>query len=117
MGTANAQGHAGGDVAGEAIATVLRAEAQARDSIVQAQLEAARVAEGARTAARALAERSERRLRGIVAAFERRRATRVAEIDAEAAAIARPHVLSGEELRRLDAAVSALARELTGVPP
>jgi hypothetical protein len=117
MATTHAPPRGAGDPAGEAIATVLRAEAQARASIVQAQADAAQAAEAARASARSLADRTDRRIRRVVSAFERERAARVAAIDAEAAAIARPHALTGEERSALESAVRAIARDLTGGPP
>lgn len=98
----------------DAIATVLRAEREARQAIEGAQVEATHVAEGARADARRVAERTERRIRAVVAAFERELADRLAEIDAEAALIARPHVLAADEIAALDRAVRTIAQELTG---
>jgi hypothetical protein len=105
------------DLAEEAIAAVLRAEREARQSIERAQIEAGQVAERARSSARNVAERTERRIRSVVIAFERELAGRLAEIDAEATAIARPHELTTDELAALDRAVHALARALTGAQP
>jgi hypothetical protein len=102
------------DPAVDAIGRVLHAEQQARVAIAQAQAEAGHVTERARAAARALNDRTERRMRRIVAAFEAASAARLAEIAAEAAAVARPHVLDGDELAALDSAVRALAARLTG---
>lgn len=96
---------------------MLRAEAQARESIVQAGLDAAHIAEAARAGARVLADRTERRIRRVVTAFELDRAARVAAIDAEAAAIADPHVLTDDERAALASAVHEIARELTGGQP
>jgi vacuolar-type H+-ATPase subunit H len=105
------------DDADQAIGTVLRAEADARESIARCQAESTHIAEAARAQARALAERTERRIRAVVAAFERERAARLAEIDAEASAIHQPQVLAADALAALEQAVQALARELTGGPP
>jgi vacuolar-type H+-ATPase subunit H len=107
----------GNDPAEKAIATVLGAERDARASIERAQAEAEQIAEAARGAARAQTERTERRIRSVVGAFERELAVRIAEIDAAAAAIARPHELGDAELAALGRAVDALARSLTGVRP
>lgn len=106
-----------GQSADEAIATVLRAETDARAAITRAHAEAAHIAEAARAQARALAERTERRIRRVTAAFEQERAERLAELGAEAAAVAVSQVLTPDELARLDRAVHALARELTGGAP
>lgn len=105
------------DGADQAIATVLRAEAEAREAIARSQAESAHIAEAARAQARILAERTERRIRAVVAAFERERAQRLADIDAEAITIARPQVLTADALAALERAVQALARELTGGRP
>lgn len=105
------------DPAEEAMATVLRAERAARTTIEHARLEADQMAETARSSARAVAERTERRIRSVVGAFERELAQRLAEIEAEAAAIAQPHHLSADELSALERAVRALAQELTGARP
>lgn len=105
------------DPAEEAIATVLRAEREARKTVERAQVEAGHLAENARASARSVAERTERRIRAVVDAFERELADRLAEIDAEAARIAKPHELTATELGALERAVSAVARELTGARP
>lgn len=117
MANPNVPSHATDGGADQAIATVLRAETEAREAIARSQAESAHVAEAARAQARVLAERTERRIRAVVAAFERERAQRLGEIDAEAAAVARPQVLTADELAALERAVQALARELTGGPP
>jgi hypothetical protein len=117
MVTAQAPRQAIGESADEAIATVLRAEVEAREAILQSQFEAGHIAEAARADTRALHERTERRIRTLVAAFERERAARVTALDAQAAAAARPHVPSADELAALAQAVRALARELTGGAP
>jgi hypothetical protein len=106
-----------GDPTEAAIAKVLRAEREARQSIASAQLDAQAIAEQARASARALAERTERRIRSVVGAFENELSDRLADIDADAARIATPHVLSDSELGALGLAVTALARELTGARP
>ncbi len=106
-----------GDPTEAAIAKVLRAEREARESIANAQLDAQGIAEQARASARALAERTERRIRAVVGAFDSELSDRLAEIVADAARMATPHVLSDSELGALGRAVTALARELTGAPP
>ena len=117
MATTHVQARAAGDPAGHAIATVLRAESQARESIAHAQQDAARMAEAARSSARELGERTERRIRGIVSAFERERAAKVAAIDAQALEMTHPHLLTDDEREAIDSAVRALARQLTGGQP
>ena len=98
-----------------AIARVLHAEADAVQAIEQARQQTLHIADAARVGARAVAERTERRIRAVVAAFERQLAERLAEIDAEAVAIARPHEPTADELAALGRAVGALAQELAGV--
>lgn len=105
------------DLADEAIATVLRAERDARQGVDRAQAEAGLIAETARADARAVADRTERRIRAVVGAFESELARRLDEIDAEAARMATPHALSVAELGALHRAVGALARELIGARP
>lgn len=118
MSTLNAPDRpAAGNTAEDAIATVLRAEREAREAIERTQVEATHVAERARADARSISERTERRIRAVVAAFEHELADRLAGLDAEAALIARPHALDANELAALDRAVSAIARELTGARP
>lgn len=104
------------DAADAAIARVLAAEREARESVDRARLEVNRIAEDARLADRALAERTERRIRAVVAAFERERAERLAEIEAEVEQLARPRPLLADELASLQRAVRALARELIEAP-
>jgi vacuolar-type H+-ATPase subunit H len=105
------------DPAEEAMASVLRAEREAREAIERTQVEARQMAEAARSRARSVAERTERRIRAVVGAFKRELAQRLAEIDAEAAAIAQPHELSADEMSTLERAVRAMAQELTGARP
>jgi vacuolar-type H+-ATPase subunit H len=113
----NAPGTPLNDSAEDAMATVLRAEREARETIERSKVEASQLAEASRSGARSLAERTERRIRAAVSAFERELAQRLGEIDAEAALIAAPHALSAGELSALDHAVRTLARELTGARP
>jgi hypothetical protein len=117
MKTSNATERRVDDPAEEAIATVLRAERDARGAVARSQVEAAGIAESARAAARGTADRTERRIRAVVGAFERELAGRLAEIDAEAARVALPHALTAAERHALDRTVSALARELIGAQP
>jgi outer membrane protein TolC len=105
------------DPADAAIARVLQAERDARESIEHAHRQAESIAEDARAAARAVAERTERRIRGVVGAFEHDLTRRLAVIDAEAARMATPHVLGEAELHALDGAVQTLARRLAGAEP
>jgi F0F1-type ATP synthase membrane subunit b/b' len=105
------------DPAEAAIARVLQAEREARESIEQAHRQAEQIAESARASARAVAERTERRIRAVVGAFEQELSRRLALIDGEAARMATPHVPGEAELRMLDSAVHTLAAQLTGAAP
>ena len=105
------------DPAEVAIAMALRAEREAGQDIERTRTEAGRMAEDARASARLVGERTERRIRAVVDAFERELAERLAEIDAEAALIAKPHALTPGEMATLNRAVRVLAHELTGVRP
>jgi hypothetical protein len=113
----NAPTRAVSDPAEAAIASVLRAEREARDAIEHTQLEAQHIAEQSRSSARALAERTERRIRSIVGAFEQQLSRQLADIDAEAARMTTPHVLGEAELAALHHAVRKLARQLIGAAP
>ncbi len=104
-------------VADEAIARVLRAEAEAVQSVQQARAETLRMAERARAEARATAERTERRIRAAVGVFERDLAERLAEIESEASRLDAPAPLDADEQADLQRAVARLARELVGVAP
>ena len=98
-----------------AIARVLAAESQARQSIAAAEAEVVHIAEAARAAARAAAERAERRVRHVVECFERDTAAQLALIDAESAALdQRPADVAGDTAA-LQAAVATLVRRLIGV--
>ena len=108
---------AAGEAAEQAIASVLKAEQEARQAIDAARAEAAVQAEAARTRARALTERTERRIRAVTGAFERELGARLATIDTQAQAAARPHQLTDEERAALRRAVARLAQELIGAAP
>jgi vacuolar-type H+-ATPase subunit H len=113
----NAPTRSTSDPADLAIARVLQAERDARESIERARREAESIAEGARAAARAVAERTEGRIRGVVEVFAQDLTRRLAAIDAEAARMATPHFLGAAELRALDGAVRTLALGLAGLAP
>ena len=117
MSKMHASQHEGSDAVESAIAEVLRAERDAALAIEAARSEAGHRAEAARAAARALADRTERRIRAVVGAFERELAARLARIDADGAAVARPHLLNAEEHAELQRAVARLARQLIGGAP
>lgn len=113
----NAPERRANDQAEDAIAMALRAEREAGQEIERTRIEAGRIAEDARARVRSVGERTERRIRAVVAAFEGELAERLAEIDAEAASIAKPHELTADEMAALKLAVRVLAQELTGVRP
>ena len=97
----------------EAIARVIAAERDARESIAQAQSRAAALVEDARAVVRALEARTERRIGAVRAAFERRTRAAVAALDGEAAALGAEPALSNADLAEVERAVTALAAALT----
>ena len=97
-----------------AIARVLEAERAAHVAVADAEREAARIDEEARARARAIGERCERRIRSVLAVHDAHVAVRIAALEAEAAALGRPHVPDAPELGRVARAVDALAGELIG---
>ncbi|HEX6017009.1 MAG TPA: hypothetical protein VFZ28_02810 [Burkholderiaceae bacterium] len=109
---ANAQ--ARNAAAGAAIARVLGAERDARDSIAAAQAEVTHIGEEARAATRAISERTEHRLRRVVECIERDTAARLAAIDANAAALAEQRTDVAGDDAVVRAAVAALASRLIG---
>lgn len=99
-----------------AIARVLAAEAQARIAVQDAREAAEARAEAARAATRSIAQRTLARIASVRTEFDRRIAAQVAELNAEAAALAGAPTLSPAELAALERALAALATELTGKP-
>lgn len=97
-----------------AIARVLAAETAARDAVAHATAAAAARDEATRGEIRALAARTQVRIAAIRARFSRSVAAEVAALDSERERVAQPRPLAAEELVALDAALSALAAELTG---
>jgi len=97
-----------------AMARVLAAERDARDSVGQAQADVHRIAESTRSAARRLGERTEQRMRHVVAAFERELAARLADIEAETARLEIPQPIGAEDREAVQRAVADLARQLVG---
>ena len=79
---------------------VLEAEAAARDTIAQARVRAAEIAERARETTRALRLVTDRRIGRVRAAFDAQCTTEVAALEAEAAALAAAHDLSPAEIAR-----------------
>lgn len=104
------------DASETAIAQVLGAERDARDSVEGARLEVQHIAENARAQARAVAERTERRIRKVVGAFEQGLATRLAQLEAEGAQLDIAQPLGADEQAALRRAVESLAREIIGAP-
>jgi hypothetical protein len=96
-----------------AIAQVLDAEHAAHDAVTAAEAAAAAMIEAARAAGRALAERTERRIGAIRATFERHAVEAVAALDATGHDAESRQDLTPDDQARLDAAVAALAAELT----
>ena len=97
-----------------AIARVLAAERAAQLAVDQARARAAASTESARATARDVAASIERRLKAVRAAFEGRTSREVASLEAAAREQGLPRALSGADVVRVDAAVAALARRLTG---
>lgn len=100
-----------------AIARVLAAEAAAREAIGSAMREADAALEAARSRARAIAERADRRISGVREGVERRIAARREAVREAAARLAHESGPTPEEIGRLEAAVRALAAELTSPGP
>jgi len=105
------------DAVDAAIARVLDAERDARESVAQAGATAQAMLEASRSSVRALNARTERRIRGVRAAFEEGASGEVAALDATAAEAGHEHALGAAELARVDAAVEALAANLTESGP
>ena len=102
------------DAVEAAIACVLDAETAAHASVAQAQQAAAAHGEATRATIRALTQRTQDRIAAVRARFAREVGTQVAELSAEAARVAQGAPLAEPELAALDAALAALAAELTG---
>ena len=105
------------DAVEAAIMRVLDAEALARAAIARARAEAAEISERAREKARDLFLATDRRIGKVRAAFDAGCTTRVAAIEAEAAALGAAHDLAAAEVARVERAVARLARTLTGDLP
>jgi hypothetical protein len=97
-----------------AIARVLAAEADARIAVQDARAAAEARAEAARAATRSIAQRTLSRIAAARTEFDRRIAAEVADLNAEAEALAGAPTLSPAELAALERALAALANELTG---
>jgi len=97
-----------------AISRVLDAERAAHEDVDRAARDAAAIAEAARATARAIIERNERRIRTLRTNFETRARHEVAAIEARALEQDTRRELTPDDLARLQRAVAALARELTG---
>ena len=101
------------DAVEAAISRVLEAEVAARAAVAGARGEATKIAENAREAARRLALHTDRRIHRIRGAFDAQTAAQVAALEAEGAALGVATGLTVTEVANVDAAVAALARELT----
>lgn len=97
-----------------AIAGVLSAEREAQAAIEAARRDAEALAAATRAQVRQVADRAEARILAARRSVERRIAEHEARVKAEVAALLPDENLTPEDLARLDAAVQALARELTG---
>jgi hypothetical protein len=104
------------DVIEAAITRVLEAEASARADVASARNEALMIAERAREQARRLGVTSDRRMRKVRAGFAGTVAVDVAALEAEATALGAAHNLTPADISRVETAVAALARALTGGP-
>jgi len=100
-----------------AITRVLEAEAAARADIISARSEATEIAEQARERVRRLVVHTDRRIHNVRAAFADKTATVTAALEAEAASLSVVHDLTPAEVLRVEKAVAALARNLTGGSP
>jgi hypothetical protein len=97
-----------------AIAAVLAAERDARDSLAQAARTADENEERARARARRLEARTTERIRAVRAAFAARLTLALERMHAEQDAIDSAPGLNDEELAALERALQVLAAELTG---
>jgi len=97
-----------------AIARVLAAERAAREAVAQAREEAEHIAEAARASVRALEARTDRRIRLVRDAFQRRLGEALGALAPEDAPAASQPAPDAREQARLDEAIEALARRLTG---
>ena len=100
-----------------AITRVLDAETAARADVLSARGEAAEMAEHTREWARRIAVHADRRIHRLRAAFAARVSAEVAALEAEADALGAAHVLAPAEIERVEQAVAALARDMTGGSP
>ena len=105
------------DAVEAAISRVLESEVAARANVAAARAAATEIAERARETARRLALHTDRRIHRIRDAFAVTTAAQVAALEAEAAALGVASGLTQAEAARVDAAVAALARALTGAAP
>lgn len=104
------------DAVEAAITRVLEAETAARADVVRARGEATETAERARQWSRRLAAHTDRRIHVVRAAFAARVTAEVAVLEAEADALSVTHDLTPVEVLRVETAVAALARKITGAP-
>jgi hypothetical protein len=100
-----------------AIANVLSAEREAQAAIEASRRDADALAAATRLKVRQIADRAEARILAARRSVERRIAEHEARVKAEVAALLPDENLTPDDLARLDAAVQALARELTGGAP
>ena len=97
-----------------AIAKVLAAERDARESIVACRRQAEECLDIARRDARLIGERCERRMQAVRQGYAQALAQRLAAFQDESNQFKQAYVPSAEELSRLRNAVAMLAGECTG---
>lgn len=97
-----------------AIAKVLAAERDARESVVACRRQAEECLEIARRDARLISERCERRMQAMRQRYAQALAQRLAAFQDESNQFKQAYVPTAEELARLRQAVATLAGECTG---
>lgn len=103
-----------GQAAEAAIAKVLAAERDARESVVACRRQAEECLEIARRDARLISERCERRMQAVRQCYAQALAQRLAAFQDESNQFRQAYVPTAEELARLRNAVATLAGECTG---
>lgn len=103
-----------GQTAEAAIAKVLAAEREARESVVACRRQAEEHLEMARRDARLISERCERRMQAMRQRYAQALAQKLAAFQDESNQFKQAYVPSAEELARLRNAVATLAGECTG---
>lgn len=99
--------------ASHAIARVLQAEGEARDAVASCERDAQRLVQEARVRAQAISARADARIAAARAALAASVAAKIARLEAAGAALER-NAGDGGDPDSLEAAVAALAADLTG---